>query len=606
MASKRQFLFFSLLLGALFLLGAIPVLADEGVPSESLEITLQVSEDGSWVLPSFGGVDLGLSSDTLAALAETLNADLAVPTLDPEWVKMATENDIATLGVVKEGQEITILINNEALSTVAVGDPVLTTLDERAPDLEELIAALSGANMTIGVQVLDPAGAAQEMDLSARLAGPDEAAEVANDIELGATLSPDGKLVSVAGITADQIAGLDTIAVDLSILDPFAVSNLAAQVSGQGIVLNANQEEWAHINWDLVQLANRAPRLLDTVAGIQLSDDNQRLADLAVSWLTESRIAVAASIADEPQEGLPRVQINRPVSVTLTESNDVLVEGVALNMNLGPQIGGFRDDVQTVALRWRGDEGTLYPAINDTPYPYLTVESAFVANVGDAFLGAGMPWGQIADILTNVGFTATVAPEGGATPDLTTLEYQAEPAEALAAVDTRLTISREDGSIAVNDQTLPIDLLERLVGVSVLEPVRAQVASLTNVDTAALGLDPAGVTVGLNGGSAHLVWDDTLRDSLVNLAAKLALRGTEIDLTPVTESGLAAIVPALQRLPGKLEVAMIRTFVAVINQIDLSIAVELQDEPLPPSFVDRAAAAGQLGPFAALVTATTP
>jgi len=606
MASKRQFLFFSLLLAALFLLGALPVLADEAVPSETLEITLQVAEDGSWALPSFGGVNLGLNSRSLGALAETLNSDLAVPTIDPEWVRLATENDIATLAVVKEGKEITILINNQALSSIALGDPVVATLNEMAPDLQDLIDGLSTANVAVGVQVLDPRGAAPEIDLTARLRGADEAIEVLNTIELGGTLSPDGRLISIAGISTDQIAGLDNISLETSLLQQFAISHVEAEISGAGTLLRANQEEWVRLNWDLVQLADRTPRLLDSLAGIRLSDDNQRLADLAISWLTDTRITVAASLADEPQEAQPRVQINRPVRVELTEDNNVLVEGIALNMNLGPQIGAYRDEIQTVALRWRGEDSTLYPVINDTPYPYLTIESGLAANAGNLFLDPSIPWGQVAGILNNVGFTVTVAPQGSTPPDVATLEYQAQPAEALAAVDTRLTISRADGAIAVDGQTLPINLVERLVGVSVLEPVRAQVASLTGVETVALSMSPAGVTLGLNGSSATLAWDDDLRDALVNLASKLALRGREIDLTPVTESGLAAIAPALRRLPGKLEVGMIRTLVAVVNQIDFSIEIELQDEPLPPSFVESAAAAGQLGPFAGLILTSAP
>src|SRR5690554_3419801 len=111
MASRRTF-FLGLAVGAVaLLLLAAPALAQQP-DSPTFEIRLQVAEDGSWSIPSFGGVDLGLTSSNFAALSNRFNLGLAVPTIDTPTLQVVQEQDIQSLAVVKQGAKTTILVNN--------------------------------------------------------------------------------------------------------------------------------------------------------------------------------------------------------------------------------------------------------------------------------------------------------------------------------------------------------------------------------------------------------------------------------------------------------------------------------------------------------------
>ncbi|NLD73574.1 MAG: hypothetical protein GX649_12770 [Chloroflexi bacterium] len=570
---------------ALLLLAA-PALAQQP-DSPTFEIRLQVAEDGSWSIPSFGGVDLGLTSSNFAALSNRFNLGLAVPTIDTPTLQVVQEQDIQSLAVVKQGAKTTILVNNEPLSALTLGDEAIDAIGSFVPELVDMLGSVSQANVTVGLQFASAAGI-PELDLTRSLEGA-LAGEAANTIDLGATVTPDGRVLSVGGLALEQL-GLAPMQLDLSILQQFGVNNVQANVDGAGVTVMGNEAQWLRLDWNMDQVKSRAYTALPTFTGMALTDDTKQMVDVATDWLGQSVINVNAQVADESQESLPTVQLGRPVMVELTDDNRVVVEGIPLNVDLSSTIGPYRDQIDTIALKWDGARTRLYPVVNNQQLPYITMQSELVSTIGNTFVGGNLPWDELSGVLGNLGFDVGIMSQGGQAPDLSLAEYDAVPGRRMAMAVPKVTVSRADGSIAVNNAPMPLALVQNLFGVQVADTIRQQVQALTGVQTAEVVMGPAGVTAGVNGAEAYLVWDDDLRDNLVTVAMSILLADREIDLTPFKESGVGAVFPALRNLPRTLEVGMVRTLLDVLTQMDLGVEVDVQDDPLPPAFLDTFAA----------------
>jgi len=373
-------------------------------------------------------------------------------------------------------------------------------------------------------------------------------------------------------------------------LQQFGVNNVQANVDGAGVTVMGNEAQRLRLDWNMDQVKSRAYTALPSFSGMALTDDTKQMVDVATHWLGQSVINVNAQVADESQESLPTVQLGRPVMVELTDDNRVVVEGIPLNVDLSSTIGPYRDQIDTIALKWDGARTRLYPVVNNQQLPYITMQSELVSTIGNTFVGGNLPWDELSGVLGNLGFDVGIMSQGGQAPDLSLAEYDAVPGRRMAMAVPKVTVSRADGSIAVNNAPMPLALVQNLFGVQVADTIRQQVQALTGVQTAEVVMGPAGVTAGVNGAEAYLVWDDDLRDNLVTVAMSILLADREIDLTPFKESGVGAVFPALRNLPRTLEVGMVRTLLDVLTQMDLGVEVDVQDDPLPPAFLDTFAA----------------
>jgi len=223
---------------------------------------------------------------------------------------------------------------------------------------------------------------------------------------------------------------------------------------------------------------------------------------------------------------------------------------------------------------------------NDTQLPYLSLQPGLVSTVGKTFLDPSFMWDQVAGLLGNLGLTAGISFEGGPAPDTTLLDYEvSEPAKVPAAVPT-IAISRTDGSIAVDNAPLPLTAIKNLFGVDLAGMILPQMQTLAGVETASFVIAPGGLTVGVNGSEATLTWDKKLRDNLVTFGMGTFMQGRKIDLTTLKESGVGAMFPSLKNLPDTLEVGMARILLDVLTNYELGANITLQEEPLPPAYLD--------------------
>jgi hypothetical protein len=161
-------------------------------------------------------------------------------------------------------------------------------------------------------------------------------------------------------------------------------------------------------------------------------------------------------------------------------------------------------------------------------------------------------------------------PEGGSHPNLGGLDYQADPPKRWAGAVPKLTISREDGSVALFGATLPLDILEGLFGISVQPSVKQAVSGLQGIDAATVAMSPAGIRASVNQGSnVRLHWDDRLRDNLVNLAIQY------LESEGAKQAGIYLPVSGRQ----------IRGILGLVNNIEVGADLTLQDEALRGGFL---------------------
>ena len=551
-----------LVLVASFLLGVQSALAQD---AESLEISIEVQDDGGWDLKSFAGLDLGVSSKSFGALAKLLSMDMSTPAVPPEVVKIAAENDIKSLVLVKEGSQTTILINNEPLSAITIAEPAMAALVAADADLQALVEGLvGGAGVTLVVQFPSAAGTA--VDLSARLGGA-QASAPANTIDIASTMSPRGELLSVGGMALSQL-GLGPITVDMSMAQQLGVQNLDAKLAGSGLSLNVNEQEWVKVDWDIALLKAKGLPLYANMSGGALPEGTDQVVDVATSWLGESQISFRTGFGEGAQEAAPSIKLARPVMVEFGADSSLKVEGIAVPAQV--DISPYRDLLQSAALTWKGDERKLYVLVNDQQMPYVELEAGFLTSAAPAMNMDAALLGQADATLQNSGLTLIALTEAGSKPDLAGLDYQAKPPKRWAGAVPKLTVSREDGSVALFGATLPLDILEGLFGIPVKAPVQQAVSQMQGIDAATVAMSPAGVRVSLNnGGNARLHWDDRLRDNLVNLAIKY------LESEAAKQAGIY--------LPVKGRT--IRGVLGLVNNFEVGADVILQDEALGGGFL---------------------
>jgi len=577
MCSKRKCVLFSIVLVALFLASTTTVYAGEPTgPSDIFEIRLQVDEDGTWAVTSFGGLDLGLNSTTFVALAETLNLGMAAPVIDPSLIAMATSNNIETMALVKEGNDTTILVNNVPLSEVALSDAAVKMVAGFAPQLEDMITTLNRNNIAVAVEFPE---ATQAIDLAGRVEITKVAAP-ANTVDLGVTVSPKGEILSVAGLDPADLGLALPEVIDTSAITQFGFDQIGADVDAGGLTLYANEDKLARVAWSAGQLES-IPSIVEQVAGVQFTEATDLIFDMAMGWLDDTQISLSAYVSDEPMDEMPAINIGRPIAVEVRNDNLVTVEGLTLDTGMGDTIGALRGMFDNVALAWNGPKGEIVPVVDGMALPIVKVDQEFISAAITTFISDAGQLGTLANTLMGLDVTVAANMEGKDKPDVAMLDYEPmRPTQSYYSVVPQLTISRADGGISVNSETLPLEVLEDLTGIALREPILQVVSTYADIESAGLSIGPEGITGNLNGGTLELKWDATVRDNLVKLAVGLAL-GEEEAVVSISQLLGVDLPPSLAFL-DEVDVPMMQSGLATITQMQVGVDISVQDEALQP------------------------
>jgi len=553
---------------ALFLFGATSVMAagSEGpTPAGAADIEIDVQETGEWVL-KIGAADLGLSSSNVSALATRFNLALPPIAIDPAVIGLASGSGIQHLALVKDGSESTIFINGIPATAVALSDAAVSKVaEEFVPELEGLLTWANGASLAVVVN-FPTDGEQYVLDLGQGVKAAVEAKAAVNQIGLGATITPDGRIVSIGGIAPSDL-GLDLGMIDLSWMkaygiDRLGINQLNLAADGNGISVSANGEEWVSIAWDADYVAQNANALAN-LGGFAL---DQAVADLAVDWLKDSEIHVDAYLAEETAEGAPVVSIGRPVSLAV-QDKAFYVEGFNTGFVLDDTTLGYLKQVGSMAVVWDGASSQARLAIDATPMPAIELEEGFLSTVGSTFVGDIVPWGIVEQILGNAQLCAQLTVEGSAPADITAVGAPAEYKVPAAPLALDVTLGRADGKIAVAGESLPLAAL----GLDVSGVVKTISTTLGPVETLSLDLGPTGLAVGLDNKHVRVVWDQTTRSNLLGWV--LDFVGEQYGITALSSPGLVRWAA--------------ETAFAAINQWDLGVRVGFTDEPIPAGSIEQ-------------------
>ena len=556
----------------LFLLGATTVGASgpEGAlrADGPLVIEIQVEESGDWAL-FLGGIDIGVTSENFDALADRFNLGLVAPVVDPAVIAVAMRNGIQHLALVKEGAQTTILANGEPLSALAIADSALAALaGEFAPEMLDLASWANQSDLSVLIHFPTTTAADQiAADLTSRL---DEAGQetALNTIELAATVSPDGDLLSIAGL-APEMLWLQPLRFDTTLVSQLGIDQLHLQVDPTGLTLSADGEEWASLAWDPDALAQAAPVAYD-LAALEYTSEQQQVVHLAASWLKDTQISANVHFSEEPQDQAPAIEMARPVVVEVAADGGVKIEGMETYGQLYEEVVQYAAAIETAAAVWDGQQGQLRLTASDEPLPYLEIEKEFVTTLGQVFLSPDISWEWVESVLNNSQFAVQVLSEGSSPPDLERLDYQADPTTALVSLVPKVTVA--PNGIAVYGESLPIDLLNRMTGTDILGWASFYAGYYgTHLDSVAVKLGPDGLNVSLNGVEANLRWDGVLRARLLDLVIELTAE--QLDLPQITSSDLTK--------------SLVTFVTGLSNQAEIGIELELTEEPISPGFLQN-------------------
>lgn len=545
----------------LVLSGVMPAYAaDPGGTAEPPVLEVQVSDTGDWAL-LLPGAPPDLNSQAIGALTQRFG--LAVPSLalDTSYLRMADDTGVSMLALVKQGEDVTVFLNGEALTTLTLTEEALGSVaGGMAPELEQLATWLSGASVATVVRL--PAGEGLALDLSRSLR-PDVEAESLNVIDLGATISPDGRLISVAGLDAAQLGlGMtlfDPAMLEVLPLDELRLRELGLTVVGGGVGLSVSGEDWLRLGWDPDYLLANANRFAG-MAGMTLPAEQMSLAGLAVDWLKETRLSADVFLADQPSEGETVLRLGRPVNVAIN-GGSLAVEGVDLGMYLGPAITQYIEPLGAVVLDWEGSNRLLRWSVREKPMPPIELETGTLAKILGMFLPGVMPWDSLDPMLSGANFTALGVYEGMAEPNVEAAQRALEPERNIGRMRVPITINRLDGRVAVWGHSLPLTAM----GPGIPGMIAANLGMLgPDTQKVDVALGGPGVDVGLDGSYAHIQWDSTTRDNLVEVALDLVNR--TFGLPPALSQGfgktaLDAGIGALGRVGLHLDVTLTEEFI---------------------------------------------
>jgi len=185
---------------------------------DTLVISVQVDEAGGWTA-YIGDDQKGISADDFGGLMKMLGMEIPNPTLDPSMVKAVTDSGVASVALIKDGQDTTVLVNNAPVSAMRLSDAAVSKVtDSFMPELEGLVSWLNSTKIALVAYFPGATGsdAGQKVTLDTRMPTGADGTPPANVIQVGATFAPDGELVSVGGVSAAELGLPAGQLVDLS------------------------------------------------------------------------------------------------------------------------------------------------------------------------------------------------------------------------------------------------------------------------------------------------------------------------------------------------------------------------------------------------------
>lgn len=550
----------------LLLLGTTTVMAagaDQTDQTMMFLVEVTVRDNGEWTL-GLGGMDMGLDSANFNSLSQRLGLGLASPVVDPSLLKMAQDADVQDLAVVKEGAQTAIWVNGEPLTALTVTDSAVMALTEAfAPELEGLLSWVNATYMTAIIHLPGGSGAAA-MDMTKKLGAAQ--AEPQNVLKMGATVSPAGEVVSVGGLALSDL-GIMAPMVDISLAGQLGINQVDLDLGMNGVSVAANNEEWVSLAWNPDMLMQKAPAAYK-LSGMQFTAQDEMVLDTATSWLKDTQISASVYIGTEAMDEALTVSIGRPVVLEVGRDGTMAVEGFAIGM-LDAQTKATVEGLKSAAVMWDGGKGEFRLATGNKPLPYLKVDQGFLPLAVDLLAGGqdlGLPvsLGFVESLLGNTKFSVGIVSEGNEPPAMS--EYEAQPSQPVLLMVPQIEVA--PNGIAIFGEALPISVVDTLSGMDIGGWTKLYADAFAG-NALDLKLGPSGLDFTVNGRTAALRWDNTLRNNLVDIVIDQG--GPSLGLPANIDSGLVK--------------TLAKAVLGVVNQAEIGVELDVTDEALQPGFV---------------------
>jgi hypothetical protein len=551
----------------LLLMGTTAVMAagaDQSDQTMMFLVEVTVQDDGQWILGR-GGMDMGLDSANFNSLSQRLGLGLASPVVDPSLLQMAADADVQDLAVVKEGAQTAIWVNGEPLTALTVTDSAVMALTEAfAPELEGLLSWVNATYMTAIIHLPGSSGA-QAMDMTKTL-GAADMAEPKNVIKMGATVSPQGEVISVGGLAFSDL-GIMAPMVDISLAGQLGINQVDLDLGMNGVSIAANSEEWVSLAWNPDMLMQKAPAAYK-LSGMQYRAQDEMVLDTATSWLKDTHISASVYVGTAPKDEALTVSIGRPVVLEVGGDGVMSVEGFAIGM-LDASTKATVEGLKSAAVMWDGAKGEFRLATGNKPLPYLKVDQGFLPQAVDLLAGGqdlGLPvsLGFVENLLGNTKFSVGIVAEGNEPPAMS--EYEAKPSQPVLLMVPQIKVA--PNGIAVFGEALPVSLVDSLSGMDIGGWTKLYADAFAG-NALDLKLGPSGLDLTVNGKNAGLRWDNTLRNNLVDIVIDQG--GPSLGLPANIDSGLVK--------------TLAKAVLGVVNQAEIGVELDVTAEALEPGFV---------------------
>lgn len=517
-----------------------------------LTVGLQVNPDGTWQVVELFGQSVQLDPQSFNSVAQVLGLQFGLPSqlVPPEMLAPVEQADIAQLTLALEGEAARVWVNDGRsfpsmrlhLQSVQnlLGEPYAQTYGF-AKEILRFLRATLYVRFEPG-DLVRPETATAPAEAGA--------GDLPNTIQVGATVNPQGQVLSVAGMTQrDLNPVLDAANLAIPGIQPSAAATLAQfdkltlNVSPSELMVLTNDQPLVEVNWD----EESRMTLLDTVGMFVpgFSVDNPQIApfiDLGETWLETTQANVNLYISEAPQDELPVVDLGQPLVVAFDESGAPSVAGMEIPgvdpRMIQPTVNTIQAfGIDQAQLCWQGTE--VRWLIDGMQMPYLTADAGWLTKTVNLL---GWQTFSIHEKLeafvaqTQIPLAVVLDPAAAApTEGCGTYEIASTPAPTMAFA-LEGTWNRQRNELALQEVDLPF----RMLGVLPLS-IRAQIG-FPNVVGAFVPatVDRVRATVGADGVSASLDevdvalhWDSELLSNLAEVADGLGLGATIRQVTPI-------------------------------------------------------------------------
>jgi len=525
----------------------VPVQAEEEHEEYPI-FSFLVDEAGNWKLLEQAEPDVAsLSFDEANTILSMHAPGLTALRMDPSIVAKLQQNGVKTITVEKRDWLYIVRANNRVVAEFELGKEALSTIGKSEPAVK-LYGLLARLFPRFGLVLKLPGGTNEVPDFSSRLAPPTQTV-VANRIELGATISPYGSVLSAGGMKAGELSSLlsslelPQLPIDLR---ESGIGRVDVRLRGTSLVVNTDGSQWLRLGVDPQAVADFAPLIADLLAR-EFGGNEQAWTSLTLAFLAETDLNLTVFVGDAPQEEMPMVQLS-PLEVILSpESSDDFGKQYGVYLAYGkylvdtgawlanPAMGDILTSLGgSVSLGWIGENQALVASVAGKQLPYLSLEPGLVETATTSLVGPG-PWRAMEQALANLRLGVSIS-VSGSQPSNPLAFTPVEREKPVAVFYQKLAVdSTGNPALVIADHFERLTGILQLAGIDAPSQLYPWLLGYANVDEMGASLLPGGIDLFLNGKSASLVWTDEMLNNLAAVAGPLAEK----------QLGIPQLVPSL-------------------------------------------------------------